>query len=152
MNIALFTDTYLPEVNGVATSVATLYKTLVDHGENVCVITSNPFNKKTTIDGNIIRMPGIRLSFLYNYIFTSFYSRKIFKILKQHNIDVVHVHADLNVSLFGRIVGKKLHVPVVYTYHTMYEDYTSYATKGKVDRFAKYAVRQYTDAVCDDAS
>lgn len=152
MNIALFTDTYVPEVNGVATSVFTLYKTLCEHGENVYVITSNPFNKKLIIDGHIIRMPGIKLKFLYNYVLTSMYSNRVFKILKKAKIDVIHVHADLLVSEFGRIVAKKLNIPLVYTYHTMYEDYSAYATKGKVDRFAKFAVREYTKDVCDNSN
>ena len=147
MNIVLFTDTYLPEVNGVATSVNTLYNTLLAHNENVYVVTSNPYNKKIVIDGRIIRLPGIKLKFLYDYVFTSFYSRKVFKIIKKLKPDIIHVHADLNVSQFGRIVAKKLGIPLIYTYHTMYEDYSKYATHGQIDRFAKYAVREYTRIV-----
>ena len=48
MNIALFTDTYPPEINGVATSTANLRATLLAHGHNVLVVTTNPFNNQVT--------------------------------------------------------------------------------------------------------
>ena len=37
-----------------------------------------------------------------------------------------------------------LKLPIVYTYHTSYEDYTYYVTRGIMDRFAKRVVRTYS--------
>ena len=71
MNIILFTDTYEPELNGVATSVTTLSNILKENGHNVYVVTTNPFSKKVTFKNNVIRVPGIRLKSLYNYILAS---------------------------------------------------------------------------------
>jgi 1,2-diacylglycerol 3-alpha-glucosyltransferase len=62
MNIALFSDTYPPEINGVATSTFNLRKVLHEHGHNVVVVTTNPFSKKVTFDGETIRIPGAELS------------------------------------------------------------------------------------------
>ena len=40
MNIAVFTDTYPPFINGVSTSTFNLVKTLKEHGHNVLLITT----------------------------------------------------------------------------------------------------------------
>lgn len=143
MNIAIFTDTFPPEVNGVATSVWTLYNVLKKNGHNVYVVTTNPYTKKLIKEDDIIRIPGIKLKKLYGYIFARFYSQKTLKFLKNHKIDVIHINCDFSIGQFGWISQRVLKKPSVYTYHTMYEDYTYYATRGKIDRFAKWVVRDY---------
>lgn len=143
MNIVLFSDTFPPEVNGVATSVWTLYNVLKKNGHNVYVVTTNPYSKKLIREEDVIRIPGIKLKKLYGYIFARIYSRKTLKFLKDHDIDVIHINCDFSIGQFGWISQRMLKKPSVYTYHTMYEDYTYYATRGKIDRFAKWVVRDY---------
>ena len=46
MNIGIFTDTFPPEINGVATSSYNLANALNSHGHNVFVICTNPYSKK----------------------------------------------------------------------------------------------------------
>ena len=41
MNVAIFTDTYLPEINGVAVSVDSLFKLLRKNGHNAYVVTTS---------------------------------------------------------------------------------------------------------------
>ncbi|MBD8972496.1 MAG: glycosyltransferase family 4 protein, partial [Clostridiales bacterium] len=57
MNIGLFTDTYYPELNGVANSVYLLKKELEKKGHNVYVITTKtpgaPANEK-----GVFRVPS----------------------------------------------------------------------------------------------
>ena len=143
MNIAIFSDTFPPEINGVSTSVSMLYRVLKEHGHNVFVITTNPYTKHLMQEGDIFRVPGIKLKKFYGYIFARAYSRKVVKFLKDQKIDLVHINHDFSIGQFGWIVQKQLKCASVYTYHTMYEDYTYYATKGKIDRFAKWFVRDY---------
>ena len=42
------------------------------------------------------------------------------------NLDIIHVHTEFGVGIFARTIAKELNIPVVTTYHTMYEDYTHY--------------------------
>lgn len=147
MNIVIFSDTFYPEVNGVATSSKNLYDVLKSKGHKVYIITSNPFTNKVIVEDDVIRIPGIKMPFLYDYVLTGIYSNKVMEFLKKLKIDVVHIQCDLFVSQFGWIAVDKLKIPSVYTYHTMYEDYTHYATKGKIDRFAKWAVREYSQNI-----
>ena len=61
MRIVLFSDTYPPEINGVATSIFNLYTTLKNHGHSVLVVTTNPFSNAVTFENDIVRIPGIEL-------------------------------------------------------------------------------------------
>ena len=146
MKVALFSDTFPPERNGVATSCRSLYRTLRKHGDNCLVVTTNPHGKgiqREGEDGSIVRLPGIRLKHLYDYRAATFYSPTTMKILKEYHPDLVHIQTDAGIGQFGFLVAKKLHIPTVYTFHTMVEDYTYYVTKGVFDRVAKGIVRTY---------
>ena len=65
MRIGLFSDTYYPEINGVATSTKTLCDILKKKGHDVFVVTTNPFSKKIEFKDNVLRIPGITLKILY---------------------------------------------------------------------------------------
>lgn len=143
MNIALFSDTYLPEINGVATSTANLRQTLIEHGHNVLVVATNPFSNEVTYEDGVIRIPGIEAKKLYGYRLTGIYSPKAMKYIVDFHPEVVHCQTDIGVGIFGLLVARQLHVGLIYTFHTMIEDYAYYVTKGHFDRFARHTVRWY---------
>lgn len=151
MNIALFSDTYFPEVNGVATSVMSLCNTLKSKGHKVVVVTTTG-EKQTTFKNNILGIPGLELKKLYGYRAAFIYNTKAFKILKSLKLDIVHVNTEFGIGQFGHIFATKQKLPLVYTYHTMYEDYTYYANKGYFDRFSKWVIREFTRASLDRAT
>ena len=126
MRVGLFSDTYLPDLNGVATSVETLRKTLEEHGHDVFVIANHKGLLHLKREGNILRLPGIELKWLYGYNMSSPLQLKSKEEVKAMNLDIIHVHKEFGVGIFGRNVAKDLNIPIVSTYHTMYEDYTHY--------------------------
>ena len=142
MNICLFSDSYLPEINGVATSVNSLYKLLKSYGHNVRVVTTTD-QKDVVIEGDVIRIPGITLKKIYGYKLSNIYNSKAFKYLKTLHLDVIHINSEFGIGQFGFIVASILNCATVYTYHTMYEEYTYYITKGYFDRFSKWVIREY---------
>lgn len=147
MRIAIFSDTYPPQINGVATSTFNLVKTLRDHGHDVLLVTVNvdvEGGNKTVIYENEIYIPGIVLKKLYGYRIAWIYNSKVFKAVRDWKPDIIHYQTDASLGIFARIVSKKLKLPIVYTYHTWYADYTYYVTKGYFDRFAKKAVQAYS--------
>lgn len=143
MKVALFSDTYPPEINGVATSCRNLYRTFKNHGESVLVVTTNPYNNELSLDHDVLRVPGLEMKRLYDYRLASIYNSGAMRILREFEPDVVHVQTDGGVGQFGFIAANRLHAPTVYTFHTMMEDYTYYATRGYFDRAAKGIVRSY---------
>ena len=143
MNIAIFTDTYPPEINGVATSCANLRKTLLAHGHNVLLVTTNPFGNKISMEDNILRLPGFALKRLYGYRLASPFNDEAMRYIVDFHPDVVHCQSDMGVGLLGSNVASKLHLGVIYTYHTLIEDYAYYVTKGHFDRAARQIVRGF---------
>lgn len=127
MRIGIFTDTYLPDINGVATASHILKKELMKHGHEVLVVTTEVrAGENYEEDGQIIRLSGIELKWLYNYRLANFYSAKAMKMIRQANLDLIHVQTEFSVGIFGKIAAQILNIPVVYTYHTQYEDYVHY--------------------------
>ncbi len=141
MRVAIFVDTYPPEINGVATSCKSLRDILVKHGNEVMVVTTNPFSNKVICEDNVVRIPGAELKKMYGYRFASIYSRKAMKYIRRFNPEIIHIQTEFSIGFFGRLVINKLDCPSIYTYHTMYEDYTYYITKGHFDRIGKHLLR-----------
>lgn len=134
MRVGLFTDTYFPQVSGVATSIRTLKEELEKEGHEVYVFTTTDRNVKRFEDPTIIRLPSVP--------FVSFTDRRVvyrglissYKIAKQYNLDIIHTQTEFSLGVLGKMVAKALRIPVVHTYHTQYEDYVNYFANGKIIR------------------
>jgi 1,2-diacylglycerol 3-alpha-glucosyltransferase len=145
MRIGLFTDSYFPQVSGVATSIQTLKEELEKEGHEVYIFTTTDKGVKRFEDPTIIRLPSVP--------FVSFTDRRVvyrglisaYKIAKQYKLDIIHTQTEFSVGLLGKMVAAALRVPVVHTYHTQYEDYVGYFAKGKIIKpsMVKYIVRGY---------
>lgn len=155
MRIALFSDTYPPQINGVATATYTLANVLKNKGHDVLVVTINEDGiKHLTYVNGILRIPGITAKKLYDYKFANIYSLKASLIIKEFRPQVIHVQTEVGIGIFGRLIAKKFKIPLIYTYHTMYEDYTYYVTKGfkPFDRFAKKFVAVVSALISDSTT
>lgn len=144
MRIGLFTDTYLPEINGVASSVHILRTQLEKNGHVVYVITTkSESSTQEAADPFVLRLSGIELKKLYGYVLTSPIHISAYNEIKAMNLDIIHAHTEFSVGIFSRIVAKLQGLPLVSTYHTTYEDYTHYVNlinSNTVDKLAKKAV------------
>lgn len=150
MRIGIFTDTYPPYINGVSTSIAMLEKGLKKLGHQVYIVTVNNEKMSYKYENNerIIRIPGIPIG-IYDYRLTGIYPIKIVNKIKNWNLDVIHSHTEFGVGTFARIISKQFGIPLVHTYHTMYEDYVHYITKGYFDKSSKKIVEYLTKFYCD---
>ena len=141
MRIGIFTDTFTPEINGVATSCSLLFEVLKNNGHEVFVFTTGD---KTYYDEkeHIYRIKGVTLKRIYNYKLVFPFSIKILKFIKNLNLDVIHANTEYGVGLIGFNAAKRSKIPLVYTFHTMIEYYTYYITHGFLDNIAKDIVRK----------
>ncbi len=141
MNIGLFTDTYYPELNGVANSVYLLKQELEKRGHNVYVITTKTPGAPTSEKG-VFRVPSKAVSFVPERRLGMFYHPKIALQIHRMKLDIIHTNTEFAIGMFGRIMAHELFVPVVHTYHTIYEDYTHYlkqyiSSEKRAKQFAK---------------
>lgn len=150
MRIGIFTDTYPPYINGVSTSISMLENALRRKGHKVYIVTVNPEGMSYNFENNdrIIRIPGIPIG-IYDYRLTGIYPIKAVNKIKELNLDVIHSHTEFGVGTFARIIAKQLDIPLVHTYHTMYEDYIHYITHGYFDKPSRKIVEYLTKFYCD---
>ena len=145
MNIGLFTDTYFPQISGVATSIQTLKNVLEDRGHSVFIFTTtDPHLPKGAIEPNVFRVASVP--------FVSFTDRRIAfrgvfqatKIAKEVQLDIVHTQTEFSMGMIGKYVSKSLNIPAIHTYHTNYEDYLHYVLNGHL--LKPYHVKQFIKA------
>ena len=151
MRIGLFSDTYPPYVNGVSTSVLALQRALEKEGHEVFIVTVNSENMHFKYENHnkIILVPGIPIKKIYDYRIAGFYPFQTINKIKAWKLDIIHSHTEFGVGTFARIIAKQLHIPIIHTYHTMYEDYTHYITRGYFDGTSKTIVKYLTKFYCD---
>lgn len=149
MKIGIFTDTFAPEINGVATSCESLFNVLKKQGHDVYLFTTG---QKTFYDANthIYRIHGLFLKQLYGYRLVSPLRCKIYKFIKNLHLDVIHINTEYGVGLIGIHSAKKFKIPIAYTYHTNLDDYTYYVTKGILDKQAKKLLSKILKKYCSD--
>ncbi|CQR24849.1 glycosyltransferase [Streptococcus varani] len=145
MRIALFTDTYFPQVSGVATSIKTLKTELEKLGHIVFIFTTTDRDVDRYEDWDIIRLPSVP--------FFAFKDRRVayagfsdaLKIARRYQLDIIHTHTEFSMGILGVEIANALNIPVVHTYHTHYEDYVRYIAKGLLIRpkMIKYFVRGF---------
>ncbi|MGL4799662.1 MAG: glycosyltransferase family 4 protein [Cellulosilyticaceae bacterium] len=146
MNIGIFSDTYLPQVNGVVSSIVTLEKQLRKQGHNVYIFTiSHP--KAQEKEANVYRLPSMPFVFLKDHRVGLLYSPKLVHKIKKLKLDIILSQTEFSLGFFARLVSKQLHIPIVHTYHTMYEEYMHYISKGV--EFSPEFARKYSKMFCN---
>ena len=148
MRIGIFSDTYIPQINGVSTSIEMLRKGLEKKGHKVYIVTVNPNSLKYSYDKRVLRIPGVPIG-IFDYRLTSVYPARAIKKIKSWNLDVIHSQTEFAIGTFARILSKQFNIPLVHTYHTMYEDYVHYITKGYFKKTSKKIVEHLTLFYCD---
>jgi len=153
MNIAIFTDTYFPDINGVTSSVYTLSEELKKRGHNVYVFTvSEPRSQLKNIqpDTSVYRFPSIPIVFIKPQRAAYPFSIRLIRLIKKFKIDIIHTQSEFFMGFMAIGAATSFRIPIVHTYHTMLEDYTHYIAHGKLATPAM--ARQYSKSFCSFAS
>ena len=150
MRIGIFTETYTPYISGLVTSEVMLKKALEKLGHEVYVVTANLESFKYEYDEKekVLKIPGVPTG-IYDARLTSAYPIRAVKKIKSWHLDVIHSQTEFAIGTFARIIAKQYNIPLVHTYHTMYEDYIHYITKGYFKKSSKKLVEYFTKFYCD---
>jgi 1,2-diacylglycerol 3-alpha-glucosyltransferase len=133
MNIAIVTDTYFPDINGVTSSIYTLAESLRNLGHKVYIFTvSEPkqMMAKLKEDSSVYRFPSIPIFFIKPHRATAPFSARVIRLMRELRIDIIHTQTEFFMGFVGMNASHYLRLPVIHTYHTMLEDYTHYIAKG----------------------
>ena len=137
MKIAMFTDAYYPRINGVTVSVHSYATELVKFGHTVCIVCleyseeqqrSSFFDEKDSDEKSpfkIVRIPSWSFSAISKEDRVARFDkwRRVKKAMKEFQPDVIHINSEWVIGYFGALYALHYHVPFVFTFHTMWEDY-----------------------------
>ncbi|WP_300410347.1 glycosyltransferase [Lagierella sp.] len=149
MKILISTDAYAAITNGVVTSVKNLRQELLKLGHDVKILTLSP-STESYIDReeNIIYLGSFDISILYpDARFTLAWKSPLIDEILEWHPDIIHSQSEFTTFHIARIIKKKLHIPHVHTYHTLYEDYTHYFSKSET--IGKMLVEKFTKTISD---
>lgn len=122
MKIAIFSDTFYPDVNGVAKTLKKFTHYLEGQHITYKVFAPNPGSNEYVSD-HIHRLKSLSF-FLYpecRLAFPNFIQVK--SEIEQFSPDLIHVATPFTVGLCGLYFAKKFNIPVVGSYHTDFNDY-----------------------------
>lgn len=141
MKIAMLTNNYRPFVGGVPISVERQAQELVKLGHQVTVFApmyesedkeqAESFREKILEEDKkaperVVRYRSQKRKMDNGMVYPGIYPTEIFEVFERERFDRIHVHHPMFVGPWALWLGKKYGIPVIYTYHTRYEDYLHY--------------------------
>ena len=140
MNICMMTNTYLPHVGGVARSVQTFTEDYRRMGHRVLVVApefSGDDGKDSEELPDVVRLPAIQQfngsDFSVRLPLTAIFNQAI----DDFEAHVVHSHHPFLLGDSALRIAARKHAPIIFTHHTLYEEYTHYVP------FDSPAVKQF---------
>lgn len=125
MNIALITNTFTPHVGGVARSVEAFAKAYRELGHRVLVVAPE-FENAPEHESDVFRIPAIQHFNGSDFSVVLPVSRGLYDRMEEFGPDVVHSQHPFLLGMTALRIARKLDRPLVFTHHTLYEQYTHY--------------------------
>jgi glycosyltransferase involved in cell wall biosynthesis len=129
MKVAIFTDTYAPEINGVARTLGRWTEYLERQGVPCRVFAPEPHASTVPDPGSgspVERFASLPF-FLYPECRLAFPSLSyVSKAIRDFRPDLVHVATPFNLGLCGIHYARKFGIPLVASYHTNFDHYLSF--------------------------
>ena len=124
MKIALMTNNYKPFMGGVPISVERLASGLRSLGHSVTVFA--PTYEEQQEEENVFRYATLTKRFIGGIVLPNPLDIRIEREFKRQEFDLIHVHHPMLIGRTAVYLSKKYSIPLVFTYHTRYEQYLSY--------------------------
>lgn len=121
MRIAMLTINYLPFVGGVPISIQRLSQGLRSLGNEVYIFA--PTYENEVEEDYVIRYRSFDKRIANGCVIPNCMDPVIKKAFEENSFDLIHVHHPMLIGNTALHLGKKYGIPVVYTYHTRYEQY-----------------------------
>jgi len=143
MQIAFYTNNYLPVISGVVRSVSAYRQALTELGHNVFVFAQeDDYQDKEPF---IFRYPSLAIPGPVEVPAVFPISPYIDWLLPSLKLDVIHTHHPVILGQVAANKAKKLGLPLVFTFHTQYREYTHYVPlpQEAVQEFLKETVHDW---------
>lgn len=124
--IAMCSESYLPRISGVVHSLRAVTGALRARGHRV-IIAAPHFPGYRDADPDVVRFPSLRPPHQPDFPLALPYAPAAWRRLTAEAFDVVHTHSPFLMGAAARRLAAQQRVPLVFTHHTLYDEYTHYA-------------------------
>lgn len=135
MRIAMMTNNYKPFVAGVPISIERLANGLRKEGHEVVIFA--PTYKEQKEEADTFRYHSLLQGIYGGVAIPSPIDLRIEKEFKKREFDVIHVHHPMVIGKTAAYLSKKYKIPLVFTYHTRYEQYVHYVMPKRLLSYPK---------------
>lgn len=142
MRIAFFSDSYYPYVSGVVRSIDLFSRDLRKLGHEVFIFA--PDYPDCHDEPNIYRFSSVPAPSVPGYRIPIPYRPQVTDRIRELNLDVIHAHSPFLMGRLASAMSRKMALPLVFTYHTKYEEYVHYVP------FARKTARRLTIKLVQD--
>ncbi|MBI2599641.1 glycosyltransferase [Candidatus Daviesbacteria bacterium] len=126
MKIAYFTDTFLPQVNGIATALANQARELGKRGHQVLIFTPNlddiPRQRFKAKNVTVVHLPAIPALLYTEFKVGVFGLPKVIRFLTRFKPDIIHLHSPFTIGMDAIMAAKLLKKPLIGTVHIYFAD------------------------------
>ncbi len=123
MNILMMTNTYFPNVCGVSRSVASVSDSLRKRGHRVLIVAPTP-EEEISDEPDVIRVPAVHHVTANDIPVRLPLPGYLWNTIRDFQPHLVHTHHPFLLGSTALRIAATWRLPVVFTYHTMYEHYT----------------------------
>ena len=152
MKVLMISDVYFPRVNGVSTSIASFRGALERQGHSVTLVCPDyplgQVDEPGVLRIRSHRVPGDPEDRMMRY-------RDLLALTPQlagKAFDLIHVHTPFTAHYAGVALGRRLGLPVVATYHTLFEAYVQHYIRWLPRRWLRLAARRLSAHQCHQLS
>lgn len=125
MRIVMMTNTYLPHIGGVARSVTAFSEAYRRLGHDVLVVAPE-FEDRDPDERDVVRVPAIQNFNGSDFSLILPVSGTLDDAIVRFEPQIIHSHHPFLVGSAALRLACQLGLPLVFTHHTMYEEYTHY--------------------------
>lgn len=127
MRIGIFSECYLPTLNGVVVSINTFKKEMEKLGHEYFIFAPETDGYKDQDRKHIFRYPSITWPGQKNYpLAMPFFTNSITEKIEKLDLDIIHAQHLFTMGKLGLRIARRLQIPIVYTYHTLITEYVHY--------------------------
>jgi len=151
LNVCLINDSFPPVIDGVANAV-TNYADIIqrDLGEATVVTPYYPDADDSAFSFPVVRYPSLDMTKLVGYRAGMPFSSRVFQQLEGAGFEIIHSHCPVTSTVLARALRERIHVPVVFTYHTKFDIDIANAVRSQALREGAARVLVENISACDE--
>lgn len=147
MRVLMVSDVYFPRVNGVSTSIETFRRTLAAQGVEVRLVV--PRYGDEAEEAGIIRVPGRPVLGDPEDRLVGWRAMHRVVLEAARDCDLVHVQTPFIAHYAGLKAARTLGLPVVATYHTLFEEYLQHYARFIPSGWLRGQARAFSRRQCN---